>query len=838
MANSKEDLENRLAFIETLKKEKKLMEDRLKSDLASLDLMERKKRLAEMETNDLILANEYAEIMKGHKEGTLKLTKKQLKELENVESIQSDITSSVNKESKNRERLVNILKETSNVLKSSWGILMGYDKTIKSTILNLGMSGVKAENMRNSFENSAQYVARLGGNIEDIGTIMQGYADETGRARALTASMVENITAIGKGTGIGVEQATQLGAQFELMGYDAKSTMEYVQGVVDTSERMGVNTAKVLKNVSSNFKKLSKFNFQQGVKGYAQMATYAEKMKIDMGQALDSAESANSLEKAIDLAAQLQVMGGEFAKTDPFELLYLSRNDPAGYTKKINEMTKGVVTFRKMSDGTFEKFISPADRDRLKAVEKSLGMQSGELTTQALRMADMEKMRKSMQGMGLTKEQKEIIEGVAIFDKDSGQFQVKVGTTMKNISQLTKDQAAAFAIEQESLEKRAKEAQTFEEVFQATMNELKSTLLPLLKGLNSFLTTIRPVVEKITDWLTAGPLAWLKVIGAFTTATLLWKGANALFNKGIENFISKGIGSSIGGAGGGGSTKGLSTKKMKAGSTLAKGQGLKSLGTGAGVGMAAVGIGAGVGIAAVGISKLADSMSKLTPKQAEVLEGVVNSLLIFTGIGVALTAVVAAFGSTATAASLGLLAFGAAILMVGGGIAIAALGIGEMAKGLAVLVKDGENTGQVMTDLALGILKVGGAMSIFAGVGALGMLAFGATIATIAASSDSISKVGAAFKEIGAVMSGNKEDYIAVAKAIQSISTSNISSGGMFAELSELLKNPLKVVMESTDVNLRNNITLELDGQVFMNKVYKSNIGKDKDAAAFNSGIG
>lgn len=232
--------------------------------------------------------------------------------------------------SKRNELMNNSLKIT----KSIWEYSMQSDKIIRQTILSLGMSGNKAELMRASFEDSAQYVTSLGGSLSDILEIQNGYANETGRARVLTADMVNSIELIGKGTNLGVEAATRLGAQFEIMGYDARSTMEYVQGVVDTSERMGVNTTKVLKNVSDNFKKLNTYTFQQGIKGMAQMAQYAEKMNIDINSALNSADIAKSLEGAIDLAANLQVMGGEFAKSDPFELLFLSRNDPAKFTEK------------------------------------------------------------------------------------------------------------------------------------------------------------------------------------------------------------------------------------------------------------------------------------------------------------------------------------------------------------------------------------------------------------------------------------------------------------------------------------------------------------------------
>ena len=63
-------------------------------------------------------------------------------------------------------------------------------------------------------------------------------------------------------------------------------------------------------------------------------------------------------------------MGGEFAKTDPFEILFLSRNDPAKMQEKLADMTKGLVSFRKMSDGTFEKLTKKEALSRQRTLEK------------------------------------------------------------------------------------------------------------------------------------------------------------------------------------------------------------------------------------------------------------------------------------------------------------------------------------------------------------------------------------------------------------------------------------------------------------------------------------
>ena len=780
------------------------------------------------------------ELQKEHLDGTTDnleaLTELQKEQRELIQQ-EKDVNAELNKGVKKRQQSVDLVKQLSAQLKIGWKYLQDQDKIIKSTVLNLGMSGAKAVMMRDAFEKSAGYITRLGGTIADIQGIMQGYADETGRARVMSAEMVKDITAIGKGTGLGIEQATRLGAQFELMGFDAKTTMEYVQGVVDTSERMGVNTTKVLKVVNDNFKKLNTYTFQQGVKGFAEMATYAEKFKIDIGDALNAADVARSLEGAVDLAAQLQVMGGEFAKTDPFEMLFLSRNDPAKFTEKIADMTKGVVSFRKMADGSFEKFISPADRDRLANVAKSMGMEANALTEIAQRQAEIQRMRTQMAGMGLSDEQKKLIEGAAIFDTKSGKFQVQLGTTMKNISELTGTQADSFVKQQVSLEERAKQAMTFDETFNATIQTLKAALLPILKGVNKMLVPL----AKVADWfseIAGSHLGWAKAGGILLAGATAWKFASIGLSNAVGAFTKSGMGSAVGrmvggaGAGAGGlasaipatgaGSSGLSQMRAGKGALAAgKGAGLKSLGKGAGLGVAMVGAGAGVMLAAKGVSQLADAMSKLTPDQAKSLESVVKSLSWFM-VGAAAAAVgIMALGAAGTAGAVGLIAFGGAMALIGGGIFLATKGIGEMAKGLAKLNESGGGAGKELLGVATGV----GAITLAMGAGGLlGLSAFNLSLRGIAKRSDEIEKIGTAFANIKTVLSGTKNDFIAVENAIKSIGNSNIKGGGMFAQLGNLLKKPLQVEFAKGTVSLNNDITLQIDKTTFMRKVYDPQI--------------
>jgi hypothetical protein len=756
-------------------------------------------------------------------------------ELKQILEKEKELNKQLERQIDKKKLLVNLTRELGNQLKIGWKYLQDQDKIIKSTNLNLGLSGVKADAMRKSFEDSAVFVSRLSGNLGDIQTIMTTFSEETGRARALTAEMVRDVTLIGKGTGLGIEQASKLGAQFEMMGVDTKKTVEFVQGIVDTSERMGVNTTKVMRSINDNFKKLNTYTFQQGTKGMSQMASYAEKFKIDIGQALNAVDVARTLEGAIDLTAQLQVMGGEFAKTDPFEMLFLSRNDPAKFTEKIGDMTKGLVSFRKMADGSFEKFISPADRDRIAAVAKSMGMEASQLTDIAQKQAEIQKIRQQTAGMGLSKEQQDAIEGAAIFDSKTGKFQVKLGETLTNIGNLTKDQTKQFIAEKNSLEERAKNAQTFNETLNNTIEMLKSSLLPVLRLINKVAEfTVKPLANLAEKgW---GGLA--TTAGILLAAGVAWKFAAFTFNNAMTNWANKdGARRTIGGMLGGGrstipgqslvpeigkGSSGLGQLRAGQGALAAgKGAGLSALGKGAGVGVAAAGIGAGIGAAAVGIGQLAKAIKDIDIDKLKVMNYTIGT------IGLTMTAILVpaifAVGAAGTAGSIGLLAVGAAALGVGAGIGIAAWGIGEMASGLGNLIEKGKGSGTELLKLAGGIGAINLALASSMG-GIFGLPAFAATMATISSFAPDIKGVGDAFGNIAAVLSGTKEDWIAVENAVKSISQTNVSNGSVFSELSNLLKQPLKVTFDNSNVTLKNNITLEIDRTTFMNKIYDSKI--------------
>jgi hypothetical protein len=684
------------------------------------------------------------------------------------------------------------------------------DKPIRETILQLGLGAEKGQGIRDAFYQALPKAAQLGANMKDLAQIQQGYTEETGRAVALTGQQLVNITEIGKGTGVGIQHAAKLVAQFELLGMSTQKSQETIQGIVDTTERMGVNTTKVLKNVSENFKRLNTFAFKDGVKGMAKMASYAEKFRIDFDASINSADKARTLDGAIEMASQLQVLGGEFTKADPFELFHLSRNDPAKYTQKLNEMVKGMSQLVKTADG-FKLQTSPQDLDRLKLAAEATGVPFENLVEQSEKFAEIQAMNKQLIGSAFSKEQRETIQAMAKLDSKSGIYKV-LG---KDISTLSAQEVEALKVQQKTLKERAEASQTFDEKFNNTIQSMKYTLLPILDGINAVFDTIHPYLKGIADWMTKQP-PWAKSL-----LTVVGGGIGIALAMGKAGAVLKsipGIGS-IGKLFGGGATKAVASAVGGGGGTAAKAVGGGGgFGTGAGVGVAALGLGAGVGVAAAGISKLADSMAKLNKEQVDALETIAVTLAVsfpLAAIGVGILAAVAA------PAAVPLLALGAAIFGIGAGVGIAAAGIGYMAEGFSKLLTAADPS--KVFALAAGVAALGASMAYLAGGSILSLFAGGgafAMLALLSTRADAFDRIGKSMREIGVVMNSNGEGLARLKETLDSIQ--NVSSnGGIFSELKDILSKPLKVEFKDKNVALNVNMTLELDSTAIAKKTAK-----------------
>ncbi|MCF7867043.1 hypothetical protein K9M18_06450 [Candidatus Woesearchaeota archaeon] len=348
-------------------------------------------------------------------------------------------------------------------------------KSYKEAALQIGLSVGRAKGFSQAFKGSVAAVAKFGGELSDVQDIYQYFIESSGRVRILGEDEVENIFKLGKAANLVGSEATSLYESFDLMGISNVSATERMEELIVDSQKIGLNSSKVVKTLASNMKTIQQYSFANGVKGMTEMAKLAVKMRMDVSDMLGMADKFYEPEAAIEAAANLQMLGGDIAKAfgDPFETMYLARNKPEELAKKVGDMVENMMQFNE-STGEYE---FPAEaRMQLKAAGDQLGINVDsmiEMSRQAAKMKDV-KDKLSLKGMFSEEE----MEGIASMARlEGGQFKVDVYD--EEGKKITKSLDELTAGDAEMLMKMPKD----EEDYQSKMIQQSMTTNEILKSI-------------------------------------------------------------------------------------------------------------------------------------------------------------------------------------------------------------------------------------------------------------------------------------------------------------------------------------------------------------------
>jgi hypothetical protein len=564
------------------------------------------------------------------------------------------------------------------------GFLNDSDKAIRGLTTSLGASGVNADRIRTNFIESAEYAAQMGMSVSDLVEMQGQYAETTGTLALMSVKSAKAVSEIAKGTSLGVQGAGRMAAHFKTIGMSGVAVRDMVEDIVKGSESMGLNSMAVLNNLSSNFERMQEFTFSKGVKGMERMAQQAAKYKISMDGVFSAADKARTLEGALDMSANLMVLGGGFAaQADPLGLAHLAQTAPEQLQSTLGEMTKGLARWNS-AQNNFE--ITALDTERLRAMSEATTIPLAQLKDAARQVAMLDKAKGQMTlGTDADKEMIALLSEIG----DNGKMSVEIDGKSIDISKLTKAQIDLLTSERATLAERAKQAASFDMLWTNVLNEMKATLLPLLEAMNWALGGIRSMIDGFRDVI-GGSL--LPAVLALGTVGAGLKGAMMLGKLGFN-----GIGSMMGG---GGATSVASSAIPGAaptiGATASSGGRLSGmvgkLGNAfssnaasiAAVGVALVGIGYGIKLATEGFANLGTVIGTLDKDQLDTMKS--SFMWIAGGITAMVIAMSALAFSGVGLAGIGvLMSVGAAVMMIGGGISLATNGMSSLIGSLSQL---------------------------------------------------------------------------------------------------------------------------------------------------------
>lgn len=538
--------------------------------------------------------------------GLAKYNKKQTKKLEEQLKLQQQIAKEANKASiayveagKIWGKLPSLAHSFYSKLKNLAAVQMSKD--IKQAELSMGILNGQSKFFSKTISTASESTIQLGVGVSDLAKGQAEYSAEIGRSVMLSEAGYQAMAEMAKGTTLGMQGAAQMAADMERFGLGVESSRNAVQETVDIAHSMGVNAEKALKGLGKNLKIANTYHFKGGVKGMAEMAVFAEKMKVDMGSIAGMAGKVFRPEGAVEMAAQLQTMGGSFARLgNPFELMFKARNDFGAFTKDVANATAELAQFNENS-GEFE--IGGLQLDRMREIAKITGIGEEQLSEMAKAAAKFNKIE-SLVPSTFKEDDKQLISSLAQMGED-GQWRVHIDGQDMLLSDLEKTQLDNYKNEKKSLDARAKQAQTFDDAFNNLVNQFKSVMLPFVEALNTAL--VQPIANLQTLLKDENVLANLKSlaekvgtligsIGKFIienpVASLVTAlGGTVFFNaakwyaQGVQ--LGRGFNSVANANGGGmmdnlfGKNRGISGGVGRLGKAF-KGGGMKGLGTAAG----------------------------------------------------------------------------------------------------------------------------------------------------------------------------------------------------------------------------------------------------------------
>lgn len=435
---------------------------------------------------------------------SVNLTEEELDKLKEINKEYVEQARNVNKVNLGLKEGAKMLQAVPGLIRKGYGQFKGLglfeiEKSAKVAALELGIVSKNANGFRQNLYDTAKSTFDIGIHTKELAKIQGQYSSELGTSTQLSKEGLVAISEIAQGTMLGVEGAAAFAAEMYKFNVSAADSGKYVEDIVKMSQKMGINSNKVLKSLQDNLKMANKYHFKGGIEGMAKMAAKAEKFRISMDSVSGMADQLFDIEGAVEMAARLNTMGGEWAKLgDPMKLMYQATNDMEGLQDSVINATAGMADFN-ATTGEFE--FSSLEMRRMRELEKITGISAENMAEMAKNKAKFSKVRTQMAGTGISDEMMEFVEAQAQFNKKSGKFEVKLEGVKEAIpvDKLSKVNEKALKDTQKSLRERAEAQQTFDDLLQSTIEQMKELLIPVLKGINDAMPQMRQMVKSMMN---------------------------------------------------------------------------------------------------------------------------------------------------------------------------------------------------------------------------------------------------------------------------------------------------------------------------------------------------
>lgn len=282
---------------------------------------------------------------------------------------------------------------------------------LESFTTRAGMAGELSKQFTNEMLRTAAVAEGLGIKFGDVRDATETMLVNSQKFATYQGETVLNALKIGAAYAQSAKAILENAEAFRNVGMSVGDTSKAIGEIGSKSLSLGLSARATTTTLTSNIGRLNEFGFQNGVKGLANMVREAQSLKFNMEETFKVADKLYDPESAINLAANLQVVGGAVGDlADPIRLMYDATNNVESLQTSILGAARSLATYN-AEQGRFE--VTGANLRRAKAMADALGISMNELTSAAVKGQAKMQALSELELFDLDDDQKEFISNLS-----------------------------------------------------------------------------------------------------------------------------------------------------------------------------------------------------------------------------------------------------------------------------------------------------------------------------------------------------------------------------------------------------------------------------------------
>lgn len=286
------------------------------------------------------------------------------------------------------------------------------------------LTGKLSKDLRGDIENASIKATEFGISMSELGELYIGLVQNSGKFSLINQETLEKAAPTVRAFADNMASFANTLTEFEKVGMGVNQTIDLIGKAGTKSMSLGLSGKKVVSDITTNIGKLNEYGFSKGVDGLKNMVQKSLEFRMNMESVFSIADKVMNPEGALDLVANLQVLGGAIGDLgDPLKLMYDATNNVEGIQDALIGAAGSLATYSR-EQGRFE--ITGLNLRRAKEMAAQLGISYQELAKGAISAAERSSAASAMlrSGIQVSEEDKRFLTNLS--SMEGGEMVIKI----------------------------------------------------------------------------------------------------------------------------------------------------------------------------------------------------------------------------------------------------------------------------------------------------------------------------------------------------------------------------------------------------------------------------